>query len=409
MTTSCKNSYVKIGTIIKTGFLNGIYKHADEYSDNGTKIVRINDYENNGRKNFKKLRRVDLSESEIKKFMLLCDDILINRVNSLSHIGKSCIVTESKETMVFESNIMRLRLQKNAGILPRYLSVILHADRSRDFLRRVAKPAVAQASINQEDVKALSIFLPDLEQQNAIADLLSSWGKAIEKIEQLIMEKEKRFYWLRDTLITKESQNSRWRIVRLGEIFSERMETKCDDLPLLSITREQGVILRDDVGRKDTSNDDKAKYLRICPGDIGYNTMRMWQGVSALSSLEGIISPAYTVCIPSEKVHGEFIAHMFKTPYMIHQFYRYSQGLTSDTWNLKFKHFKDIKVSIPPLERQKKIAETLNTVKEEIGLLKKQTETYRKQKRGLMQKLLTGEWRVKLKDELQGLGAASNG
>lgn len=88
------------------------------------------------------------------------------------------------------------------------------------------------------------------------------------------------------------------------------------------------------------------------------------------------------------------MAYLFKTPYMIYQFYRYSQGLTSDTWNLKFRHFKEIKVLIPPLDQQKQIASILNTARREIDLLKKQAEAYRKQKRGLMQKLLTGTWRV---------------
>ena len=163
---------------------------------------------------------------------------------------------------------------------------------------------------------------------------------------------------------------------------------------MLSITSGEGVIPRSGE-RKDTSSEDKSKYLRICPGDIGYNTMRMWQGVSALSSLEGIVSPAYTICTPKKGIDGEFMAYLFKLPRVINLFYRYSQGLTSDTWNLKYKHFKQIKVTVPEVDEQKSIARILKFCDEEIDLLKKQAEGYRKQKRGLMQKLLTGKWRVK--------------
>ncbi len=123
--------------------------------------------------------------------------------------------------------------------------------------------------------------------------------------------------------------------------------------------------------------------------------MRMWQGVSALSSIEGIVSPAYTICIPGEKLCPEFVAYLFKMPFMIHQFYRYSQGLTSDTWNLKFNNFSKIKIPLPPLKEQKEIAAALSIAQEEIELLKQLTKKYKAQKRGLMQKMLTGKWRIK--------------
>ena len=123
--------------------------------------------------------------------------------------------------------------------------------------------------------------------------------------------------------------------------------------------------------------------------------MRMWQGVSALSTLEGIVSPAYTVCITGEKLHPPFIAYLFKMPFMIHRFYRYSQGLTSDTWNLKYRNFCEVRMPLPSLEEQKQITEILKSAQNEIELLKQLLEKYKSQKRGLMQKLLTGEWRVK--------------
>jgi type I restriction enzyme S subunit len=82
-------------------------------------------------------------------------------------------------------------------------------------------------------------------------------------------------------------------------------------------------------------------------------------------------------------------------PFMIDRFYRYSQGLTSDTWNLKYHHFSEVKIPIPAIEEQEQIANTLSTAQQEINLLKQIAEKYKTQKRGLMQKMLTGEWRIK--------------
>lgn len=122
--------------------------------------------------------------------------------------------------------------------------------------------------------------------------------------------------------------------------------------------------------------------------------MRMWQGVCAISKLEGIVSPAYTICIPKENVDTEFIGHYFKFPDTINLFHRFSQGLVSDTLNLKFHNFAQIKLSFPPITEQRRIANILSAADNEIEKLEKKLAALEKQKRGLMQKLLTGEVRV---------------
>ena len=125
--------------------------------------------------------------------------------------------------------------------------------------------------------------------------------------------------------------------------------------------------------------------------------MRMWQGRSALSSIEGIVSPAYTICIPNPDLsYGVFFKYLFKFADIIHLFYRHSQGLTSDTWNLKFKHFAEINVTIPKLEEQKAIAHIFYEIDKDIITQKKLMDNINIQKKGLMQKLLTGEVRVKI-------------
>ena len=123
--------------------------------------------------------------------------------------------------------------------------------------------------------------------------------------------------------------------------------------------------------------------------------MRMWQGVSAVSTLEGIVSPAYTICIPNDKVNVDFMGYFFKFPTTINLFWRYSQGLVSDTLNLKYNSFSQVKVLVPSIEEQQGVAKVLSTADYEIKQLEKKLQALEKQKRGLMQKLLTGEMRVK--------------
>ena len=178
-----------------------------------------------------------------------------------------------------------------------------------------------------------------------------------------------------------------WKEKKLGDSFDERVEKNRGDLPLLSLG-EEGLKLQSETERKDNSNADKSKYLRVALGDIAYNTMRMWQGRCVYSNIEGIVSPAYTVCKPKQGIDGLFHYYLFKTNRMIHIFHQNSQGLVSDTLNLKYDSFSKIKYFLPPtLAEQQKIADCLSSLDDMITAQAGRTETLREYKRGLMQQL----------------------
>ena len=182
---------------------------------------------------------------------------------------------------------------------------------------------------------------------------------------------------------------SEWNYVEIGKVFKESNENNRPDLPLYSVTRTKGIIPQEENNKRDTSSSDKSKYKVIHPGDIVYNTMRMWQGVVALSNVEGIVSPAYTVCTPTEDVYGKYAEYLFKTHPMIKLFHRFSQGLVDDTLSLKYENFKKIFMPLPPFSEQRKIAAILSTVDEAIEKTEAIIEQTEKVKKGLMQQLLT--------------------
>ncbi len=99
-----------------------------------------------------------------------------------------------------------------------------------------------------------------------------------------------------------------WKRALLGKLFSDRQETGFVDLPLLSLMDKEGIVRQDETNRKNNSSADRSKYLRVVPGDIAYNTMRMWEGRSAYVGLEGLVSPAYTVCVPADDVNSPYKA-----------------------------------------------------------------------------------------------------
>lgn len=262
--------------------------------------------------------------------------------------------------------------------------------------RNYAASSRKDPNITKNDVEKFIVILPSKQEQKKIAEILSVWDDGIETLEKLIEQKEILKNSLAQKCFRRKNILFPLKQHKLGELFKNRKETNCCDLELLSVCDGLGIVPRSQLNAKDNSNDNKSKYLKVCIGDLAYNTMRMWQGRCGVSSYEGIVSPAYTVCIPKNNIDVDYMYYLFKTPHMIHDFWRYSQGIVDDTLSLKFNNFEVIKVWIPDKETQTKIAKLLKSYDEEIQLLNSKLEKLKEQKKGLMQKLLTGQIRVKV-------------
>lgn len=163
--------------------------------------------------------------------------------------------------------------------------------------------------------------------------------------------------------MTSKNLPSHWNYLPLRAIFTESDETCGDNsYELLSVTQDRGIIKQSDVDiKKDTSNDDKSKYKVVLKNSIAYNKMRMWQGAVGINEIEdGIVSPAYVVINPLKEMNTRFYFYLFKTPYMISLFGKYSYGLVDDMNTLRYDDFQKIYIPIPPLEEQNKIVEYID-------------------------------------------------
>ena len=388
---------MKLKEILKSYRLGGNYRNIE--NGEGIPLIKMGNL-GRGKIKLDKVDKVPYEKTIDKNDILQYNDVLFNTRNTLELVGKVAIWKNELPYALYNSNLMRIVFKEEFVALNDFMNLAFNSNYSLRQLRAYAIGTTSVAAIYTRDLLKLKFFIPPLPEQQKIAQILSTWDRAIEQTEKLIEKKQGLKKGLMQKLLSGKVRfpefTKSWKDVKLGEIFSERVERGYNNLPLLAITDHNGVMYRDQLDKKDTSNPDKSKYKRICPGDIGYNTMRLWQGRSALSKLEGIVSPAYTIVTPNEKVDPLFMSYLFKLPKTIHLFYRYSQGLVSDTLNCKYKHFKLVHVQIPPYkEEQNKIANTLKTIDNEIDQLKTQNKLLQKQKKGLMQQLLTGKTRVK--------------
>lgn len=152
---------------------NGLYKQESFYSDDGIASLRMYNIQN-GEINFNKVRRVNLTEDELSKYVLLENDLLLNRVNSRELVGKTAIIRKEPEPLVYESMNMRLRLIH--PFISEYINRYLLVSNARDYFFNICKIASGQVSVNQGQVFNLIIPLPPLSEQKAI----------VAKVEKLL-------------------------------------------------------------------------------------------------------------------------------------------------------------------------------------------------------------------------------
>jgi type I restriction enzyme S subunit len=165
-----KYPLVSLGELIVSGPQNGLYKPAAAYGS-GTRIVRIDAYQNSSAIDFAELKRVRLSSDEIATYGLRKGDFLINRVNSRTHLGKSTVVPQLSEPAVYESNMMRFRVDEKR-LNSVYAAQLLHTPFINEQIQKQAKDASNQSSINQEDVEGFAVLLPPLAAQRHFAALV---------------------------------------------------------------------------------------------------------------------------------------------------------------------------------------------------------------------------------------------
>ncbi|MGA7181142.1 MAG: restriction endonuclease subunit S [Thiobacillaceae bacterium] len=157
--------WASLGSLIVDGPQNGLYLPKSLYGS-GHPILRIDDYQQDWMRPITELQRVRAKPEDVVTYSLRSGDIVINRVNSPSHLGKVAVWAIEAEMPLFESNMMRAAL--SSGVVPLYVATYLRSLHGRARLTKQAKWAVNQASINQQDVCGTQVPLPSLAEQNRI-------------------------------------------------------------------------------------------------------------------------------------------------------------------------------------------------------------------------------------------------
>lgn len=376
-------------------FKNGINAGKEAYGS-GYKFINVLDIINNDFITYDAITGlVDVDKKTFQKNEVSYGDILFQRSSeSREEAGQSNVYLDGERKACFGGFVIRGKAKKPYH--PVYLNYLLKSDKARKEI--VTKSGGStRYNVGQDTLSEVKIFISNDEaEQKKIADIFATVDKKISLLKrkkhiliyfktgamQKIFNRNLRFRY------EGENQFSDWKVKLLGELFAHRNEKNGEEeYQLLSVKMNGGVVPRSELIGKDNSSDDKSNYLRVKKGDIVYNSMRMWQGASGFSKYNGIVSPAYTVITPNSGVSAKFFSYFFKFPKIINLFRRNSQGLTSDTWNLKYPLFSQIKVAVPCLEEQQKIADFLEALDAKIDAVNSQIELTQRLRKGLLQQI----------------------
>jgi type I restriction enzyme S subunit len=309
-------------------------------------------------------------------------DVLLTKDGAKT--GNVCLNTLQEEFSLL-SSVAYLR-GKTDLLLNKFLLQWLSSPRVQyDIKNDMAGQAITRLTLQK--IGKFKILLPPLPEQKAIAELLSTWDEAIEKTERLIQTKEERFKWLLRELIS-EPRNSQkvtgWKNVLLGDVCKVtkgkqlNVEHMKDDGEYYALN---GGI--EPSGRTDDWNTE-ADTITISEGGnscgyINYNTERFWSGGH---------------CYSLKKLKSDIDRHYLYFYLKMNEPKLMSLRVGSGLPNIQKKDVDKFVVVLPPLPNQQQIAEVLSSAQEEIDLLKQLAEQYKTQKRGLMQRVLTGIWRM---------------
>ena len=172
-----------------------------------------------------------------------------------------------------------------------------------------------------------------------------------------------------------------WEVVRLGEILEEvdirvkdlkdmRKDVDPEDLTVLSLTKNYGLIPQARRFKKRIATEDVTNYKVVRKMQIVYNPYVIWEGaVHALRTMEvGIVSPVYCVWECKSNVDPSFIDRLLRTPRLLNEYLAKASGAVNRRRTVSKEDFLDIEIPLPPLEEQCKIAKVLDKIQQAIEL-----------------------------------------
>lgn len=353
---------------------------ASYYSDDGALFLRMTNLPKNGIKlllDDNKFVKLSEETSEAKRTIVQDGDILISITAELGKIG---FVENIPQDEAYVNQHVCLARPLPQKVNPKFLAYYLSSQTQRNLLNRL-NDAGAKSGLNLQTISKFPIRIPDRRMQDFIVEVLEQWDAAIEKTEALIDAKGRRFRWL----ITKLINRQREHLTKLGEHFGKSIIIEKGEQLIKTDISDNGNIPVIAGGKTSPYTHNRYTHSMPCitvsasgayAGYVWYHDYPIWA------------SDCNVIYSTENSTRYIYFALKFNQP----RIYALQSG--GGQPHIYARDLRRIAIPLPNITEQKRISEILNTAQHEIDQLKSLAKQYGMQKRGLMQKLLTGKWRI---------------
>lgn len=347
------------------------------------------------------------------------DRIIISRANTPELIGANAYIERDYPDVFLSDKLWQLEPKEVHTISMRWLGFVLSSPSYRKKMSEIATgSSQSMKNISQDAVMKLELPVPPHDEQVQVANLLNEWDSAIDKTERLISAKQKRNDEIGNRLLFGVTRFGKhdgtktnvlhwftapadWKAVEIGDIAEEKSVQNGTQigLPVLSCTKHDGLVDSLRYFNKQIFSYDTAKYKVVERGQFAYATNHIEEGSIGYQEFlpAGLVSPIYTVFQPdTERIDNRYFYKLLKSEKMRQIFAARTNASVDRRGSLRWKDFARIPIALPSLTEQRKISQLLDEAAHEVALLQREVGALKTQKRGLMQKLLTGQWRVPL-------------
>ncbi|HBE5220994.1 TPA: restriction endonuclease subunit S [Escherichia coli] len=378
---------------------------SEDFVPTGIPLLRMgNLYQNTLDLNRNPVYLPDSFKVDYKRFLVSPGDLVMSMTGTMGKrdYGFTVEIPSNTQCSLLNQRVLKIVPKNNAS--SGYILNLLRSELILSVLYSFPG-GTKQANLSAKQLQELPVLIPPELEQKKIAQILSTWDKAITVTEKLLVNSQQQKKALMQQLLTGKKRlldengvsfSGAWKWLRAAELFKTiSQKNNSEDEELLAVTQDLGVILRSMLERRVVMPDGSTKgYKLVVPGNF-IISLRSFQGGLEYSRYRGLVSPAYTVLTPIKKIVDEFYKQYYKSYDFIGHLAVAVIGIR-DGKQISYEDFSFLKLPYPEIEEQQKIAAVLSAADAEISTLEKKLACRRDEKKALMQQLLTGKRRVKV-------------
>lgn len=333
---------------------------------------------------------IDPTDVGRAKLSVRAGTVVVSRMNTPAYVGASGYVEDDVPTTYLPDRLWAIT--PTPAVDGRWLHTYLSWPRTRRLLSEAASgTSGSMKNLSQDSFRSVPILLPPLPEQRRIAEILRTWDDAIENARQNRDLAASKYRSALDVLLIGERSSATLLAMVTRPITRRNTDLSLGRDVVMGVTNAAGIVPM----RSQTIAADLSRYQVLPPRAFAYNPMRINVGSIAMSRLnrDVLVSPDYVLFECVEHVLlPEYLDHVLETRRWRHDVNAGASG--SVRTRTYYDDLAAIPIYLPSLATQSEIVALLDSMTAELALLDRKVELLRTQKRGLMQKLLTGDIRV---------------